>query len=326
MPSIKTFNPTTEHMGKGLKRDIWVLAGCWATVLTASTLITSASPLAAVSIGINRSVAPFTIGMFLIGAALISAYSAQIFTALGRAKGFGFGCALGLAGGVLGAIAMEVRAAWLIFIACFLIGTSQGLGQFYRFAATEICDEDERAPAVALVLSGGILAAFAGPEAAVGAQSFPWLGLMEHLLHERHGLTDSLLRKEGRTAGPGHQRPRHLRRRGRGVAGVGLRVYGDRLGRARLRRLRPDGPGRRHPRGQLPRRVAARRRPRGVEERLPQLYDLANDGRLSRAGGHGGAVGEERVVDVCVSVIYVRCRTYSGGDSGRDRGSAWYRG
>ena len=158
-------------MGKGLKRDIWVLAGCWATVLTASTLITSASPLAAVSIGINRSVAPFTIGMFLIGAALISAYSAQIFTALGRAKGFGFGCALGLAGGVLGAIAMEVKAAWLIFIACFLIGTSQGLGQFYRFAATEICDDDERAPAVALVLSGGILAAFAGPEAAVGAQS-----------------------------------------------------------------------------------------------------------------------------------------------------------
>ena len=42
VPSIKTFNPT-EHMGKGLKRDIWVLAGCWATVLTASTLITSAS-------------------------------------------------------------------------------------------------------------------------------------------------------------------------------------------------------------------------------------------------------------------------------------------
>ena len=54
-------------MGKCLKRDIWVLAGCWATVLTASTLITSASPLAAVSIGINRSVAPFTIGCFLIG-------------------------------------------------------------------------------------------------------------------------------------------------------------------------------------------------------------------------------------------------------------------
>ena len=147
------------------------------------------------------------------------------------------------------------------------------------------------------------------------------LVVSEHVV-DRPDVTDSLLRKEGRAPRPRHQRPRHLRRRGRGVAGVGLRVYGDRLGRARLRRLRPDGPGRRHPRGQLPRRVAARRRPRGVEERLPQLYDLANDGRLSRAGGHGGAVGEERVVDVCVSVIYVRCRTYSGGDSGRDRGSA----
>ena len=37
---------------------------------------------------------------------------------------------------------------------------------------------------------------------------------------------------------------------------------------------------------------------------LPQLYDLPDDGWLSRAGGHGGAMGEERVVDVCVSVIY----------------------
>ena len=46
MSSIKTFNPTTEHMGKGLKRDIWVLAGCWATVLTASTAF--AGPEAAV--------------------------------------------------------------------------------------------------------------------------------------------------------------------------------------------------------------------------------------------------------------------------------------
>ena len=110
-------------MGKGLKRDIWVLAGCWATVLTASTLITSASPLAAVSIGINRSVAPFTIGMFLIGAALISAYSAQIFTALGRAKGFGFGCALGLAGGVLGAYAYTA-IGWdgLVYVVCGLMG------------------------------------------------------------------------------------------------------------------------------------------------------------------------------------------------------------
>ena len=69
---------------------------------------------------------------------------------------------------------------------------------------------------------------------------------------------------------------------------------------------RPAPSTRRFHRGQLPRRVAARRRPRGVEERLlPQLYDLADDGWLSRAGGHGGAMGEERVVDVCVSVIYV---------------------
>ena len=133
---------------------------------------------------------------------------------------------------------------------------------------------------------------------------------VEHMFYERHGLTDSLLRKEGRAAGPGHQRPRHLRRRGRGLPCLRLRVYGDRLGRARLRRLRPDGRGRRLPRGQLPCRLPARRRPRGVEERLPQLYDLPDDGWLSRAGGHGGAMGEERLVDVvplgCISRVCLR--------------------
>ena len=97
---------------------------------------------------------------------------------LGRRGGYSVGCVLGLAGGGLGAVALEADAAPLVFAACFLIGTSQGLGQFYRFAATELCDDEkDKASAVALVLAGGIVAAFAGPEAAVAARRVPWLGL-----------------------------------------------------------------------------------------------------------------------------------------------------
>ena len=56
------------------------------------------------------------------------------------------------------------------------------------------------------------------------------------------------------------------------------------------------------------------------------VYDLANDGRLSRAGGHGGAVGEERVVDVCVSVIYVDAGLILAGTPGGILGlRSWWR-
>ena len=51
--------------------------------------------------------------------------------------------------------------------------------------------------------------------------------------------------------------------------------------------------------------VRARAGKKFEAETEPKRRAVDYDGRLSRAGGHGGAVGEERVVDVCVSVIYV---------------------
>ena len=52
--------------------------------------------------------------------------------------------------------------------------------------------------------------------------------------------------------------------------------------------------------------VRARAGKKFEAETEPKRRAVDYDGRLSRAGGHGGAVGEERVVDVCVSVIYVK--------------------
>ena len=161
-----------------MKRDVYVLCGCWACTLTASTLITASAPLAARHIGASRALAPFTIGAFLFGAAVISVVSSRLFVAVGRGWGFAVGCFLGMAGGLCGVVALETRAPFLVFVACVLIGTSQGLGQFYRFAATEICDADgDKASAVGLVLAGGIVAAIAGPEAAASARRLEPLGL-----------------------------------------------------------------------------------------------------------------------------------------------------
>ncbi|KAJ1445684.1 major facilitator superfamily domain-containing protein [Pelagophyceae sp. CCMP2097] len=164
----------------GMQRDVVKLSLCWACTLTASTLLTACGPLAARSVGASTSLAPFAIGMFLLGAAVISLPSARMFRVCGRAGGFMIGCALGLVGALIGIFATEVAenaTAW-IFVACFLIGVSQGMGQFYRFAASELCDRvEERASAVTLVLAGGVISSFAGPLGAYHTRFVSWPAL-----------------------------------------------------------------------------------------------------------------------------------------------------
>lgn len=54
----------------------------------------------------------------------------------------------------------------MLFLGCFFVGLSQGLGQFYRFSAVEVSPDYLKSRAVTYVLSGGIIAAFLGPTCA----------------------------------------------------------------------------------------------------------------------------------------------------------------
>ena len=162
-----------------------VLALCWACALSASTMLVAVAPLAARDLGVSEKIAPFTCGTFLLGAALCSAPSAPIFNALGRRGGFLCGALAGILGGTLGALSTTCwRSEALLFAACALVGLAQGMAYFYRFAALEVCHPSRKPLAVTLVLSGGVIAAFAGPQLSllvrsggVGVGSPPAAGL-----------------------------------------------------------------------------------------------------------------------------------------------------
>ena len=112
--------------------DLIKLALCWALTLTTSTLLTTIGPLAAQHIGASDIFAPFTIGVFLIGAAFSSVPSSLLFRKYGRFGGFTCGCIYQMIGSALGAFAMISDALVLLYISCFFVGLGQGLGQFYR--------------------------------------------------------------------------------------------------------------------------------------------------------------------------------------------------
>ncbi|KAL1515596.1 hypothetical protein AB1Y20_002216 [Prymnesium parvum] len=146
--------------------NLTLLALCWACSLSSSTLLTAIGPLASRAVGASDAIAPFAVALFLLGAALVSVPSAPLFTRCGRKAGFLVGCTFNLIAGAVGVTGCLVDSLACVFAACFLSGVSQGLAQFYRFAAMEVCAPSRKPFAVTLVLSGGVIAAFAGPSLA----------------------------------------------------------------------------------------------------------------------------------------------------------------
>ena len=150
----------------GVGIDIFYLAMCWALTLTTSTLLTTIGPLSAKYVGASNVEAPFTIGVFLFGAAFSAVPAGPLFKKYGRMKGFSFGCICQIIGCILGCTAMAIENHVLIFFGCFFVGLGQGFGQFYRFSAVEIAPASIKPQAVTYVLSGGVLAAILGPNLA----------------------------------------------------------------------------------------------------------------------------------------------------------------
>ncbi len=146
--------------------NIFLLALAWALTLTTSTLLTTIGPLSAKELGASKSLSAFTIGVFMLGAAVSSVPSGWLFRTYGRFVGFSFGCLFQVIGSVLGSLAIATDSLTLLYLGCFSIGLGQGLGQFYRFSAIEVTPDHLKSRAVTYVLSGGILAAFLGPTSA----------------------------------------------------------------------------------------------------------------------------------------------------------------
>jgi MFS family permease len=146
--------------------NIILLALAWALTLSTSTLLTTVGPLAALNLGASNSLSAFTIGVFLIGAALSSVPSGWLFRTYGRFWGFTFGCIFQFIGSALGTLALSSNQQVWLYLGCFSIGLAQGLGQFYRFSAVEITPGELKSRAITYVLSGGIIAAFLGPTSA----------------------------------------------------------------------------------------------------------------------------------------------------------------
>lgn len=119
-----------------------------------------------ISIGGDTSITSVPFGAFFLGTALVSCgLSEPLFRRAGRRMGFLVGISFGILGSILGILSLFLELPWLNVMSTFVFGTANGIGYHLRFAVIENVPVSWGARAVTFVVSGGVIASFAGPEA-----------------------------------------------------------------------------------------------------------------------------------------------------------------
>jgi MFS family permease len=151
--------------------NISFLLLAWACNVADISLIVGASAAIILSTGGSSALSPFGTGAFLLGMALVSLTCTHwIFDKWGRKIGFFVGNMFGIIGSIIGCVAIIYQSATLVIVSTVPLGAGAGVGLYLRFAAVEVVPKSFAAKAITWVLTGGCLAAFAGPEAGQAAQ------------------------------------------------------------------------------------------------------------------------------------------------------------
>ncbi|MGY9106475.1 MAG: MFS transporter, partial [Alphaproteobacteria bacterium] len=104
---------------------------------------------------------------FVVGAAVTTLPISLLMKRVSRRAGFLLGAFVGLCGAGISALALVQESFLLFLAAAFCGGSYSATGQYYRFAAAEAVALHAKGRAISLVLAGGLVGAFVGPETAI---------------------------------------------------------------------------------------------------------------------------------------------------------------
>mgnify|MGYP005840360589 CR=1 FL=1 len=166
-----------------LYRNVAVLAACQALFFVANTVLISTAALVGLHLAPTPALATLPIGVQFIGALLLTMPASFLMARIGRRPGLVIGMTLGVLSGWLGFVAI-MRGSFLLFcLSGALYGGFSAFCQYFRFTAADAADaaccavasagreaQKLRARAIAWVMAGGIVAAFAGPHLAVATK------------------------------------------------------------------------------------------------------------------------------------------------------------
>ena len=133
---------------------------------TTSILISSASLVALLLLGEDKTLATVPVTAVVTGTALATIPASYFMKKAGRKPGFMFGILLGIMGAAIAAYSIYHGSFIGFTIGALIIGTCSAFGNYYRFAAVDVAGPENRSKAVSYVMAGGLVAGFIGPQIA----------------------------------------------------------------------------------------------------------------------------------------------------------------
>ncbi len=153
------------------------LAASQALMLSAIVMSMAVAGIIGAQLAPDPGLATLPIAAMVVGVAVASLPAGLFMRSVGRRSGFLAGAVIGVMASLLSVYALQAQSFILFVLGHFLLGSYQGFANYYRFAAVEASAPAHASRAISLVVAGGIVAAFVGPQ--IGQWGRDWQA--EHL-------------------------------------------------------------------------------------------------------------------------------------------------
>jgi len=146
------------------RKNVVVLAICQGLLLINNSVLIAVNALAGYALAPDKTLATLPVTMYFVGSALTTIPLSFMMKRYGRQAGFTLGAAFAILGSLICAIAIYEKHFWLLCFGVLVLGVYFAAGQYYRFAAADEAPASFKSTAISLVLAGGIVGGFVGPE------------------------------------------------------------------------------------------------------------------------------------------------------------------
>jgi len=145
-------------------RDMWLLAIGQALSGTVVSLLTAVSSLSGAMLAPYEGLSTVPVSATVCGTLIMIYPASAIMGRMGRRIGFFLKALIGIAGGLISALALVLQSFAILVLGTFLLGAFSAFSQYYRFAAIDaVKSADQRTQAVAMITGAGIVGGVLGP-------------------------------------------------------------------------------------------------------------------------------------------------------------------
>lgn len=151
---------------QSLPRTVWLLSLANGWLFVGNSLLITVSALIGFDLAPDKRIATLPLGLQFFAIMCTTVPASLFMGRFGRKPGFLLAGVIGLCGSSFALAAIFLRRFELYCMATLCFGAVAAFGNYYRFTAAEVVAEEARPRAISLVMAGGVLAAFIGPNLA----------------------------------------------------------------------------------------------------------------------------------------------------------------